>query len=337
MNDFKKTLGRAGKMMALPVGTYILFVILSFTFGSGNFLTMLSLKSSLRSAVFTCLVAWGMSFNLLANRWDYSVGASMILASIIGPRFAEALGLSAGFAVLLCALTGAFFCCIVGLFYVFTRIPSLVVSIGLLLVFEGLTAVFFNGAGVNMVGSPLMNIAKFPYFLIPFAIFLLLCYCLMEKTKFGYDLKAISHGHTVAYNVGISEKRTILLAYTIGGFFVGAAGYFHVAVNGKVWPTLDATSIVTAFANCIPVYIGKVLLRYGNLTTGVLMGSLTLGFINMGLSSLGVSSSMQTLFHGLFLLVFLGLSANDERISKYFESRKIIKEVQASQSADIYN
>lgn len=323
MKKFTNTAMRCIKMVALPVAAYLLFMLLSSFIGTGNFGSALSLKTALRSSIFTCLVAWGMSFNLLANRWDYSVGASMVLASIVGPNLAVLLGLNAVWTFIFCAIIGAVFCGLVGLVYIYSRIYSIVISLGFLLILEGLSAVFFGGTGVNMTGSPLMSIARFPKLLIPFAVYFLIAYIVFSKTKIGYDLRSMSYGKNVAFNIGINEKRTILVAYALGGLFIGGAGYFNTAMNGIVWPALNASSVVTAFSCCIPVFIGKFLSRYGDMMVGIASGSIMLGIMNTGLAAIGVSSSVQTAFHGVFLLVFLGITANEERVSKYFEAKKI--------------
>lgn len=316
-------------MIVLPLAMYLLFLALSSIIGVGSFGSGLSMRTALRNAMYTCLVAIGMSFNLLANRWDYSIGAVMVLASIIGPRMAQSMGLSAPFALIFCAIVGIIFSGIVGLVYIIARIPPLIISMGFLLFWEGFSALIYNGEGVNMTGNVLMNIAKYPTYIIPFAIFFVIAYVVYTKTQIGYDIRAISYGPQVASNIGVKEKRAIFMAYALGGLFVGAAGYFHTAMNGTVWPATSASSVVTAFSCCIAVFIGKFLSRYGNMMVGIVMGSLTLAFMNSGLSSLGISSSLQTTFNGFFLLVFLIFTANQARVSKYFESKKIAAKANA--------
>ena len=326
---------RALKMIALPAAMFLILWGLSSAFGVGSFGNALSMKTALRTAVFMGLVAIGMSFNLLANRWDYSVGASLILASIIGPNLARDMGLTAIWAFLFCILVGIVFCTIVGLAYVIAKIHPLVVSMGFLLTYEGLTAIFYVGYGTNMIGNKLMNIAKWPYFLIPFVVLFIIAYIIFAKTKYGYHLRAVSYGAGVAVNIGIKEKKTVVLAYALSGLFVGAAAYFNTAMEGTIWPTLDAGSVVTAFSCCVPFFIGKFLSRYGNMMIGIVMGALTIAFMNTGLASLGVSSSMQTVINGLFLLAILIISANEARVAEFFENRRIAKEAKRKLAAGI--
>lgn len=324
---------RALKMIALPVAMFVVLKVLSTFIGSGSFGNALSIRTALRSAVFTCLVAIGMSFNLLSNRWDYSIGASLILASIIGPNLARDLGLTAWWALIFCAIVGVVFCTIVGLIYITIKIHPLVISMGFLLLYEGLSAIVYDGGGVNMTGNKLMYVARYPYYFIPFLILFVLAYVLYNKTKFGYNLRAVSYGSAVAVNIGVNEKATVMAAYALGGLFVGTAGYFNTAMNGLIWPTLDAGSVVTAFSCCVPFFVGKFLTRYGNLMVGILMGSLAIAFMNTGLTSLGVSSSLQTTINGLFLLIILVISANEARVTEYLEGRRVAKAARAKQQA----
>ncbi len=49
-------------------------------------------------------------------------------------------------------------------------------------------------------------------------------YILLEKTTFGYELKAVGHNRNAAKYAGMSEKRNIVISMAIAGALAGAAG-----------------------------------------------------------------------------------------------------------------
>ena len=309
-------------MIILPAAMFLIIFVLSKLIGVGSFGNELSLKTALRTGAFQTLVAIGMSFNLLSNRWDYSVGASLTLASIIAPNLAKTFGLSAFPTLILSMAVCTVFTTIVGLAYIIVRIHPLVTSMGFLLVYEGISNIFNNGMGANVIGKSYMDLNKFPYFLIVFGVLFIFAIILFGKTQYGYHLRQVSYGSEVAVNMGIKEPKIVLLAYVLSGVFIGAAAYMNATMKGSIWPANNSSSVAVAFACCVPFFVGKFLSKYGNMMIGIAMGGLTIGFMNTGLASLGASASVQTIINGLFLLGVLLVSANQTRVTEFFDNRR---------------
>ena len=94
-------------------------------------------------------IAWGLTFNIPAHRWDFSIGAIMVLSVIIGGQMALALGLNAYGLLLCCFLVGAVLGAISGLIYVLLGLSAFVTSLGVALLFEAFSYILFDGQGVN--------------------------------------------------------------------------------------------------------------------------------------------------------------------------------------------
>ena len=77
-----------------------------------------NLRSFMINVVTLVFIAWGLTFNIPAHRWDFSVGSIMVLSTIIGGQLALALGLNAYGLLLCCLLVGAVLGAISGLIYV---------------------------------------------------------------------------------------------------------------------------------------------------------------------------------------------------------------------------
>ena len=75
-------------------------------------------------------------------------------------------------------------------------------------------------AGLDeLFGSPYINIS-----IILSVLFAILMYVVLNKTTFGYELKACGHNRDAAQYAGINAKRNIVLSMVIAGALSGVAG-----------------------------------------------------------------------------------------------------------------
>ena len=84
-----KTTGNAIKVLCVPVVVYLFFAILS----KGKFGSTDSMVAILQQTISATLVSLAIAPNLLCNRFDLSVGASMTMAAIMGTYFANNNGI----------------------------------------------------------------------------------------------------------------------------------------------------------------------------------------------------------------------------------------------------
>ena len=127
--------------LAIPVITAAVLEIICLTAGQ-NVIT--NLKSFNNFMVYTAIVmitTMALSINLSSGRFDFSLGAMAALSSAIGAKLSYGLlqG-SAGSAYLMLLLTiaaGALLGIVSGIIYVLLRIPPIITSLGVTLIYEG--------------------------------------------------------------------------------------------------------------------------------------------------------------------------------------------------------
>ena len=74
-------------------------------------------------------------------------------------------------------------------------------------------------------------------------IFVILVHIIMNKTSFGYELKACGKNREATRYAGINAKRSIVLSMVIAGALAGIAGaMLYLAGTGKYWQVLDVLS-----------------------------------------------------------------------------------------------
>ena len=152
MKVIKNLISKYALMLAVPI---LLFVVLSIIFhgviGTNN------IPSLMQQAVAPAILGWGVLFNIKVGNWDFSVGSVVLLSAIIGGNIA--VRLNWGFAGLLifCLLVAVLAGVVVGLVYYFLKIPTIITSIGMLLIYESISSYAFEGQGIYLTGWNLLG------------------------------------------------------------------------------------------------------------------------------------------------------------------------------------
>lgn len=116
-------------------------------------------------------------------------------------------------------------------------------------------------------------------------------YWLVERTRMGKAMRAVSENKEVAQLMGINIDRVIMFTFAIGGFLAGAAG----VINGVFRP--QGVNAFMGFTPGIKAFTSAVLGGIGNVP-GAMVGGLFLGVIeaigpNLVLSGLGIPAAHQ--------------------------------------------
>lgn len=71
----------------------------------------------------------------------------------------------------------------------------------------------------------------------------ILIYIIINKTTFGYELKACGHNKSAAKYAGINEKRNIVLSMTIAGALAGFGGGLYYLSGVAEWSPMDSNAL----------------------------------------------------------------------------------------------
>ena len=205
--------------------------------------------------------------------------------------------------LLVAAVLGGLWGAIPGFFKAYFNINEVITSImfnwiGLYLVNE---LIYQNGTGpmYDVRNTRTLNLSKnadFAQSLIPdfglnklfqtnsttIAIFLaiivaIVVWVVLEKTTFGYELKAVGLNKNAARYAGINEKKNVILSMTIAGALAGfGAGLFYLSGGGE-WNPLNSTSLPAMGFNGI----ATALLANSN-PIGTIFSSLFISHISVG-------------------------------------------------------
>lgn len=298
------------KWVAIYIGfPLVIYLLFSGILGVRNiaFIKDVNFNIFLQNFVYMALIGFGVSLNVPSGRFDFSIGSIMVLSSIIGGNLALSLGIGSFGMVILFALCGSVLGAVSGLLYVVLRLPAMVTSLGVMLIFESLTFLVYRGKGLTLVGqanmlymaSSLTNLV-----LILFACFAVI-FILNRFTKLGYDRRSLMGEQKIAVHSGVKEKKTAVICYILSGILVAVAGIIPLYQAGTVAPKLGMGTIMIMFSGFLAMFIGLFLSRWGDLIIGVLVGALISSMLTLFLAQMGFTIQQQSIINAVLLLLFL--------------------------------
>lgn len=302
-------------MIGLPIVAYVFFAVLCEANGKTGFGVGSDLLVILRNTVYSGLIALALSYNLTSGRFDFSIGSILILSTIVGGTLAVQWGLGPLGMLGVCLLTGAVLGAVSGLVYILLRLPPIVVSVGVAMVYEALGFIMNDGTGIKLIGKPdLLVFAQLPYLAGLTFVVLAALVVLLNYTKFGFDSNALRGGQAIAVNIGINEKANVVVCYLIAGALMAAAGVINLSILGTTAPRLGLTSSAFMMNAFLPMFIGTYLARYSDRNVGILVGSFVQACIISGFAILGLSTSLQSILNSVIVLGFLAFTTNSYKL-----------------------
>lgn len=105
----------------------------------------------------------------------------------------------------------------------------------------------------------------------------ILIWVVLEKTTFGYELKAVGLNKNAARYAGINEKKNIILSMTIAGALAGfGAGLLYLS-GGAEWNPLNTTSLPAMGFNGIATALLAASHPIGTIFSSIFISHITVG------------------------------------------------------------
>lgn len=301
MKVIKNLISKYSLMLAVPI---LLFVVLSVIFhgviGTNN------IPSLMQQAVAPAILGWGVLFNIKVGNWDFSVGSVVLLSAIIGGNIA--VGLNCGFAGLLifCLLVAVLAGVVVGLVYYFLKIPTIITSIGMLLIYESISSYAFEGQGIYLTGWNLLGNTEIVIIAIVAAA---TAYLIFYRSSIGYNVRAVGNNMNIAAQNGLNVYRVKAVAIAIAGLFAGLYAFISLGTSGVQKTVSSMGTMGTCFDAMMCVFVGMSITRRGNLVAGIFCGSLVMQLVKLALMAIGIPSEYNSIFIAIFVLIFMTMDA----------------------------
>ena len=312
MTTTQKNAGKSG-MSGTVKGYMILFglVILSWAIFKvltpNNFGSPKNLLSYFEASLLAAVGAVGFYFVMVMGMFDFSIGANIMLSAIVGCVFATRFGMGYAGLIIGSILTGALVGFLNGFFYVRLRIPSMIVTTGLALIYESV-ANYIAGGVEQTLPSNLRAFGQMPGNLILAVLAFIMAYLLLNYTKIGTYTYAIGSNEFVAKNMGINVNFYKVLAFMISGAFLGTMAILTISYGSSMVAVTGMASMSRNFVPTMGCFFGVAFKKYGMPLPAIIIGEFVINIIFFGFIALGAPTAIQDVITGLALLIVVTLT-----------------------------
>ena len=312
MDSTKNAVG--GKKMSAKVNGYLILFALVFVswlifkiLTPDNFGSPENMLSYFQASLIASAGAVGFYFVLVMGMFDFSIGAAIILASIIGCKLAASMGL--GYMGLIggCLIAGAIIGILNGVFYIKLRIPSMIVTTGLALIYEA-TANIIAGGVEQTLPSDLRMFGQMPGNLILALLTFAAAYFILNYTKIGTYTYAIGSNEFIAKNMGINVNKYKILAFVISGIFFGIMSILTISYGSSMVAVTGMASMSRNFIPTMRCFFGVAFKKYGMPIQAIILGEFMINIIFYGFVALGAPTAIQDVITGFALLIIITLT-----------------------------
>ena len=307
----------------------LVLTIVVNTIVSPYFLDVFNLADATFNFSEKAIIALAMALLILVRQIDLSVAAIVALAAMgigyaaeagFGPIGLFATGIGIG---ILCGIFNGFLVTYAGL-------PSIVVTIGTMSLFRGITQVILGDQAKTKYPPEFLELGQ-SYFVkmkesgiswlfvppipLSFLIFLVLTVVfgiVLHKTATGRKLFAIGSNPVAARFSGIPVDRLTFLLFVVSGMLSGLAAALLTARLGSMrsniaigWE-LDIVTMVILGGVSIAGGVGSIL--------GVFLAVLTLGLVTFGMSLNNIPGQVVSVYIGLLLIAVIAIPRVAEKL-----------------------
>ncbi len=281
-------------------------LVLLFGECSSGFFSPATLGSVANRIPALLLVATGMTLLMVTGGIDLSVGSVLgFCGTVVGVAMIDwgwGLAGAIGASIVVGLLLGG----VNGLVTVKLRLPSFIVTLGMLEVARGLAFLTahsrtqYIGAAVEGLGAPLGALVVSPAFLC--ALVVVACgQALLSYTVFGRRLIAVGANIEAATISGIAVDRPRIAAHALLGALTGVAAVFNCSRLGSADPNAGVGFELSVIA---AVVVGGTSLLGGRGSVAKsFLGVLIVATLEAGLVQMGASEPLKRVVTGVVIVV----------------------------------
>jgi len=278
-----------------------------------KFFTPFALTLILQQTAIVGIVGAAQTLVILTAGIDLSVGAIMVLSSVVMGQFTFRYGLPVELSILCGFATGAICGYINGWLVAYMRLPPFIVTLGMWQIV--LASNFLYSANETIRSSDIeaqANLLKFfggkinfhgavfTYGAIAMVLLVVVLAYVLSQTAWGRHVYAVGDDPEAAELSGVQTKKILLSVYIVAGLICALAGWALVGRIGSVSPTAGQFANIESIT---AVVIGGVSLFGGRGSIlGMLFGALIVGVFSLGLRLIGTDPQWTYLLIGLLII-----------------------------------
>jgi len=285
-------------------------IFIANSFASPYFLNAWNLSDATFNFTEKALIAFAMTLLIISGEIDLSVaGIIALVSTVIGA--AVQMGVATPALIVIGLVAGLVCGAINGILVAGLKLPSIVVTIGTMSLFRGLSYIILGDQayggypqGFTFAGQGYVFwVISFEFTL--FVIFAIIFTILLHYTSFGRRVYVIGNNEFSARFSGIAIEKIKFNLFLLTGLMSAIAAICLTARLGSTRPSIAQgweLEIVTM------VVLGGVSILGGSGSiVGVVIAAFVMGLITFGLGLLNVPGIVMSIFVGLLLIVTISL------------------------------
>jgi rhamnose transport system permease protein len=287
-----------------------LVLLVAYTaIGNSRFLSAQSIRDNLLNTAILAVMAAGQAVVVITRNIDLSVGSvlgvsAFAVATLMSTHRDLPMIVALGAGLLIGAACGL----LNGILVRYGKVPALVVTLGTLYIYRGVTYSWAGGSQVNADELPghFLTFANDSLLGVPWLVLIALVVVggvslVMRNYRVGRELYAMGSSPDAAELAGIKVARNLLGAFLLSGAMAGLAGVLFAARFG----TVDAAAGTGYELNVVAaVVVGGVAVFGGSGSVwGAGLGALLLTVIGSALAVLDINQFWQQAIVGALIIL----------------------------------
>jgi ribose transport system permease protein len=310
MSAFVMQLRRNVDPAVLIASGCIVLLLIGGSLYSPNFLSPDYLLQQLRVASFLGIIATGSMIIILLGNIDLSIPWVVTLGGMMSTAAAGWWGdwgvaLAIPFGVACGGLVGL----ISGFGVAFLRVPSMIFTLGMNAVVQGLVVVHTGGFAPQDHATEAMHVLATGFVLgIPNALLLWLTVAvamifMLNRTTFGRKIYALGNRERAAYLSGVNTRMVILACFAIAGACSGLGGVLLAGYATKAYQAMGELYLLPAIA---AVVLGGTRILGGKGSyIGTMVGVILITLLQSILSVMQMPEMGRQIIYGTVIIVML--------------------------------
>jgi ribose transport system permease protein len=293
-----------GKTIGIFLAYIIIFSFLSFA--SPVFFTFSNIMTLMRQTVCTVLVAVGMTFVIGMGSIDLSVGSVVAGCGVICAALIKA-NVDLWVILLITMFMGIFFGFINGFVIAKIELPPFIVTLATMSIIRGLIYVYtraipiygLRNSSFLFIGQGMIGRVPFPIILS--AVFVVIVWYLIYRTKFGRYVLSVGSNEEVSSLVGINVVWIKIKVFTLMGFCCSLSGLVLTSRLGAAMHDAGTGYEMDAIAATV---IGGTSLSGGKARLlGTVIGALIMSTVQNALTLLNIDVFWHQVVKGTIILI----------------------------------
>jgi fructose transport system permease protein len=291
-----------------------------------RFLSTFNLSLIIQQVTIIGVIGVAQTLIIITAGIDLSVGAVMVLCSVIMGKLAVSMGLAAPLALLIGTAVGAGCGAMNGILVTGLALPPFIVTLGTWSIFFALNLWYSASETIRSQevakAAPLLQVlgtpvdvfgARFTYGSFFMLGLVALVWFMLNRTAFGRHIYAVGDDLNAARLAGIRTGRVLFAVYVIAGVICALGAWTLIGRIGSVSPqagqTANLDSVTAAVVGGASLFGGR-----GSII-GTLIGALIVGVFRNGLALSGVDVLWQEFAVGWLIIIAVALDQWIRRVS----------------------